>query len=202
MYGLPSSTILSKPLYKKAVFEKFNLKNAERDHFDADISKMVLMAYVSQERIPALAEGAEVKGFYVLQVMMKRKEYDTKNILLLQKLIPQKIVFALQYEEQTQLCIFHTRLQQSEWNDTESTEIPLKGLTLDEVWENIVATIGNLDIEAEETIKEQIIHREQREKLLRQIESLEKQCRTEKQTRKKYELHQQIIKLKEGLKNV
>ena len=47
-----------------------------------------------------------------------------------------------------------------------------------------------------ETIEEQIIHREQREKLLRQIESLEKQCRTEKQTRKKYELHQQIIKLK------
>lgn len=200
MYGLPPSTILSKPLYKKAVFEKFNLKNAERDHFDADISKMVLMAYVSQERIPALAEGAEVKGFYVLQVSMKRKEYDTKNILLLQKLIPQKMVFALQYEEQTQLCIFHTRLQQSEWNDTASTEIPLKGLTLDEVWENIVATIGNLDIEAEETIEEQILNREEREKLLRQIEMLEKRCRAEKQTRKKFELHQQIIKLKEKLK--
>ena len=54
--------------------------------------------------------------------------------------------------------------------------------------------------QAEESIEEQIIHREQREKLLRQIESLEKQCRTEKQTRKKYELHQQIIKLKEELK--
>ena len=131
--------------------------------------------------------------------MMKRKEYDTKNILLLQKLIPQKIVFALQYEEKTQLCIFHTRLQQSEWNDTESTEIPLKGLTLDEVWENIVATIGNLDIEAEETIEEQIINREEREKLLRQIEMLEKRCRAEKQTRKKFELHQKIQKLKGAL---
>ena len=65
---------------------------------------------------------------------------------------------------------------------------------------NIVATIGGLDAQAEESIEEQIIHREQREKLLRQIESLEKQCRTEKQTRKKYELHQQIIKLKEELK--
>ena len=199
MYGLPASTILNKPLYKKAVFEKFNLKTAERDRFDADISKMVLLAYVSPDRVPALSEGKDIKGFYVLQVMMKRKEYDTKNILLLQKLIPQKIVFALQYEEQTQLCIFHTRLQQSEWNDTESTEIPLKGLTLDEVWENIVATIGNLDIEAEETIEEQIINREEREKLLRQIEQLEKRCRAEKQTRKKFELHQQITKLKEQL---
>ncbi len=200
MYGLPASTFINKPLYKKAVFEKFNLKAAERERFDADISKMVLLAYVSPDRVPALSEGKDIKGFYVLQVMMKRKEYDTKNILLLQKLIPQKIIFLLQYEEQSQLCIFHTRLQQSEWNDTESTEIPLKGLTLDEVWENIVATIGNLDIEAEETIEEQIIHREQREKLLRQIEALEKRARIEKQTRKKYELHQQIIKLKEELK--
>ena len=200
MYGLPANTLINKPLYKKAVFEKFNLKAAERERFDADISKMVLLAYVSPDRVPALSEGKDIKGFYVLQVMMKRKEYDTKNILLLQKLIPQKIIFLLQYEEQSQLCIFHTRLQQSEWNDTESTEIPLKGLTLDEVWENIVATIGNLDIEAEETIEEQILNREEREKLLRQIEQLEKRCRAEKQTRKKFELHQQILKLKEELK--
>ena len=199
MYGLPQATILNRPLYKKAVFEKFNLKTAERERFDADISKMVLMAFVAPDRIPALAEGQEIKGFYVLQVMMKRKEYDTKNILLLHKLIPQKIVFALQYEEQTQLCVYHTRLQQSEWRDTESTQIPISGLNLDEVWKNIVATIGNLDTEAEETIEEQIINREEREKLLRQIEMLEKRCRLEKQTRKKFELHQQILKLKEEL---
>lgn len=200
MYGLPQATVLNRPLYKKAVFEKFNLKSAERERFDADISKMVLMAFVAPDRIPALAEGQEIKGFYVLQVMMKRKEYDTKNILLLHKLIPQKIVFALQYEEQTQLCVYHTRLQQSEWRDTESTQIPISGLNLDEVWKNIVATIGNLDTEAEETIEEQIINREEREKLLHQIEQLEKRCRAEKQTRKKFELHQQILKLKEELK--
>ena len=75
----------------------------------------------------------------------------------------------------------------------------MRGLTLDEVWENIVAVIGGLDAQAEETIEEQILNREQREKLLRQIETLEKRARTEKQNRKKYELHQQIIKLKKEL---
>ena len=109
MYGLPANTLINKPLYKKAVFEKFNLKAAERERFDADISKMVLLAYVSPDRVPALSEGKDIKGFYVLQVMMKRKEYDTKNILLLQKLIPQKIIFLLQYEEQSQLCMSRSR---------------------------------------------------------------------------------------------
>ena len=218
MYGLPLNTFINKPLYKKAVFEKFNLKTAERDRFDADISRMALVARVSSATVPALTKGKaasereqselaqrlpsksrlskEIEGFYVLQVALKRKDYDTKNILMLQKLIPQKMVFVMQYEEQTQFCIFHTRLQQSEWMPTCEAAIPLQGLTLDDVWNNIVATIGGLDAQAEESIEEQIIHREQREKLLRQIESLEKQCRNEKQTRKKYELHQRLQDLK------
>ena len=201
MYNLPPQCAINKPLYKKAVFEKFNLKAAERDRFDTDISRMTLVARVSTATVPALTKGKEIEGFYVLQVALKRKDYDSKNILMLQKLIPQKLVFALQFEEQTQFCIFHTQLQQSAWMPTAEAAIPLQGLSLDDAWNSIVATIGGLDAQAEESIEEQIIHREQREKLLRQIESLEKQCRTEKQTRKKYELHQQIIKLKEGLKN-
>ena len=202
MYNLPPQCAINKPLYKKAVFEKFNLKAAERDRFDTDISRMTLVARVSTATVPALTKGKEIEGFYVLQVALKRKDYDNKNILMLQKLIQQKMVFALQYEDLTQFCIFHTRLQQSAWMPTDEVTITLHGLTFDDVWNNIVATIGGLDSQAEETIEEQIIQREQREKLLRQIESLEKQCRTEKQTRKKYELHQQIQELKSKIKQV
>ena len=200
MFQLPPATAINKPLFKKAVFEKFNLKAAERDRFDADISRMVLVARVSSATVPALTKGKEIEGFYVLQVALKRKDYDSKNILMLQKLIPQKLIFALQFEEQTQFCIFHTRLQQSVWMPTDEATITLQGLTLDDVWNNIVASIGNLDATSEESIEQQIINREEREKLLQQIALLEKRCRVEKQTRKKYELHQRILTLKEGLR--
>ncbi len=199
MFGLPVATAINQPLTKKAVFEKFNLKASERERFDADISRMVLVARISPATVPALTDGNEIKGIYVLQVVLKRKEYDPKNILLLQKLIPQNIVFALQHEDKTQLCIFHTRLQQSAWMPTEETAIHLQGLNLDDVWNNIVASIGSLDTSSEETIEQQIINREQKEKLLRQIEVLEKKCRLEKQTHKKYELHQELVKLKQTL---
>ena len=200
MYGLPDNCIINKPLYKKAVFEKFNLKSAERDRFDADISKMAIVAYVSPSKIPALHEGQEVKEFYVLQIQLKHRDYDSKNILMLNKLSPQKLVFALEYDDNIQFCIFHTRLQQSEWVHSSDAIIPIKGLSLDDVWNNIVAEIGGLSNDAEETLEQQIIDREEREKLLKQIESLEKRCRAEKQTRKKYELHQQLLKLREELK--
>lgn len=199
MYGLPDNCIINKPLYKKAVFEKFNLKSAERDRFDADISKMAIVAYVSPSKIPALHEGQKVKEFYVLQIQLKHRDYDSKNILMLNKLIPQKMVFALEFDDNIQLCVFHTRLQQSEWILASDATIPIKGLSLDDVWNNIVAEIGGLSNDAEETLEQQIIEREEREKLHKQIEVLEKRCRLEKQTRKKYELHQQLLKLKEQL---
>ena len=161
MYGLPSSTLINRPLYKKAVFEKFNLKTAERDRFDVDVSRMAIVAYLSPAKIPALHPGQEVKEFYVLQVQLKQRDYDTKNILLLQKLIPQKIVFALEYDEDVQFCIFHTRLQQSEWKHASDAEIPLTGLTLDEVWENIVAVIGGLDAFGDSSVH-RVVYRQQR----------------------------------------
>jgi len=207
MYNLPQSTDINKPLYKTAIFEKFNLKAAERERFDADISRMALVAYVAPSRVPALKEGQEVKDFYVLQVILKQQNYDTKNIMLLQKLIPQHIIFALEYNSSlgevgrglTQFCIFHTRLQQSEWMLTDDVALMLNGISIDDVWNNLVASIGNLDVSSEESIEQQIINREEREKLLQQIELLEKRCRVEKQTRKKYELHQKLLRLKEGL---
>lgn len=199
MFGLPETTAINKPLYKKALFEKFNMK--EPDSFNADISRMVLVARVATSTVPALKEGKEINGFYVLQVFLKRKNYDIRHFFLLHKLIPQDIVYALQYEDETQFLAFHTCITvHSEWVPTSDATITLKGMTMDDAWRNLVADIGHLDAQSDISLEDQMLERENREAVLHHIASLEKQCRLEKQTRKKYELHQQIIKLKEGLK--
>ena len=202
MFGLPASTVVNQPLPKKAFFEKFNLKAAERNRFDADISRMVIVARISQATVPALAAGKDIAGFYFVQVILKQKEYSDQCLLLLNKLVGQKMIFALQYGEETQFAVFHTRLLKSDWQKTESVSLDLKGLTLDDAWQNFIFSIGDLDASSEQSIEQQIIKREEQEKLLRQIETLEKQCRTEKQTRKKYELHQEIQKLRIKIKQV
>ena len=202
MFGLPASTVVNQPLPKKAFFEKFNLKAAERNRFDADISRMVIVARISPATVPALAAGKDITGFYFVQVILKQKTYSDQCLLLLNKLVGQKMIFALQYGEETQFAVFHTRLLKSDWQTTESVSLDLKGLTLDDAWQNFVFSIGGLDASSEQSIEQQIIKREEQEKLLRQIETLEKQCRTEKQTRKKYELHQEIQKLRIKIKQV
>ena len=196
MYGLPISTERKKQLPKKAIYAKFDLKPSQRESFDTDVARIDIVAVVSSATVPALSEGTEIKEFYLLAVQMKRKEYDTKNIALLTKLIPQKMVLALQFEEQTQFAIYHTKLISLVWQSTEDAVLPLSGLNLDTVWEGIVKSIGQIDVEDGNTLTEQIATNDQRAKLLSQIATLERKMATEKQPRRKREYFEQIKKLK------
>lgn len=199
MYGLPISTERKRQLPKKAIYAKFDLKPAQRENFDADIARIDIVAVVSSATIPALNEGTNVKEFYVLDVRMKRKEYDTKNILLLTRLIAQHMVFALRYEDQVQFAIFHTKLFATAWKPFEQAILPMSGLGLDAVWENIVKEIGQIKVADGHTLVEQIVDDDQRVKLLARIATLERKMANEKQPRRKREYFEQIKKLKENI---
>lgn len=199
MYGLPISTERKRQLPKKAIYAKFDLKPAQRENFDADIARIDIVAVVSSATIPALNEGTNVKEFYVLDVRMKHKEYDTKNILLLTRLIAQHMVFALRYEDQVQFAIFYTKLFATTWQPIERATLPLSGLNLDVVWENIVKEIGQIKVADDHTLVEQIADDDQRGKLLAQIATLERKMVNEKQPRRKREYFEQIKKLKENI---
>ena len=196
MYGLPHTTEVRKQLPKKAIYAKFELKPAQRDGFDADVSRIDIVAVVSPTTVPAIASGENIKEFYVLEVQLKKKDYDEKNIAMLSKLIPQNILFALQYEDQTQLAVYHTKLIRSDWKPTDETTISLTGLNLDTVWENIIKAIGEIQVQEGKTLTEQIQDDEQRAKTLKLIADLEKKMAKETQPRKKRELFEQIKHLK------
>ena len=172
MYGLPLSTERKQQLPKKAIYAKFEWKPAQREHFDADIARIDIVAVVSPGTVPGLGEGLVVKEFYLLAVQLKRREYDIQNIAQLTKLIPQNMVFALQYDNRTQFAVFHTKLFTSAWQPTEEAVLPLSGLSLDAVWENIVKAIGQIEVAEGHTLTEQIVVDDQRAKLLAQIATL------------------------------
>lgn len=199
MYFLPQSTWVKKQIPKKALFAKFDLKTSQRDAFDADVARMDIVAVVSTKTLPALGEGVDVKEFYVLNVQLKRKEYNPKNIELLTKLIPQKLVFALLFEDEVQFAIYHTELIKSDWQGAEDAILQVQGRNVDAVWENIVKNIGQITIEEGSTLTEQIAVNKQKDKLLEQIAVLEKKMRSEKQPRRKREYIEQIKKLKNQL---
>ena len=199
MLGLPKTTEIAKQLPKKAIYSKFELKPAQRDRFDADISRIDIVNVVSPNTVPGLKEGERVKEFYVLLVSLKQEEVDEKNIMLLSKLIKQHMVFALVYQDRVRLAVVHEKLFATDWEPLANAVLPLMGFDMDKVWENLVMSIGHFEVMEGVTIEEQITIDGEKQKIIKLIETLEKKARLEKQSRKKYELYQQLCELKELL---
>lgn len=195
MLGLPKNTELNKQLPKNAIYAKLHLNTAAKESIDRDISRIYIVNEVSASKIN-LNEGEEIKTFFVMSLNLKRKDLKEKNIITLSKLIPQKMIMVLEYDNQAKLAVFHKKLMQTEWFEKEKLYIELKGLNLDTVWENIIVQIGGLTVEQGNSLDEQIAIDEKRTKQEKEIARLEKLARAEKQPKKKFELVREIKNLK------
>ncbi len=201
MLGLPQATEMSKQLPKKAIYAKFQMNTAAKEKIDADISRITIVGEIASNKVNIPA-GDEVKNFFVLLVSLKRKEFDEKTIATLSKLIPQNILFVLEYGSESKLAVYHTKIMQTDWKPTEEQRIELQGLNLDKVWENVVVTIGDVEIEQGNTLDEQIEVNEKRQKIEKEIARLEKQAWAEKQPKKKFELVQRLKEYQKKLEEL
>jgi len=198
MLGLPKATELHKSLPKKAIYAKFQMNTAAKEKIDTDISRIAIVNEISPEKVH-IAAGERVKTFFVVQVALKKKDFDERAIATLSKLIPQNMLFVLECGKETKLAIYHAKLMQTLWYEKGSVSLVLKGLTLDTVWENIIVQVGGVQIESGNTLDEQIEIDGRRQQIEKEIDRLDKQARREKQPKKRFELAQKINRLKKEL---
>lgn len=202
MLNLPEITELHKSLPKSQIYKKFQFNNAQQTKFDADISRIDIVNEVSLRTIPSIQQGKKIKSIYVLSVTLKTKDYDSKNIEKISKIIPQNLVFALQYEEEIQLAVFCEKIFTTSWIHETKAKLELKGLNFDEVWENIIKQIEGGEWDSNLSLSENIELKEKKEKLKKEIDKLEKHARKEIQPKKKFELVNKKRKLEEELNNL
>lgn len=197
MLGLPVSTEIKKLITKKKVYEHFgsDMSSERRKKFDADIMRMTLINEVSPVSVN-LSAGDEVQNFFVLHIMLKSKNFDQQNISYISRLFGQRLIMLLEAEGQARLALWQTKLIMTAWTELDALQLPLVGLNLDKVWENIVTQIAGIEIEQGRTLDEQIAVSAQREKLLKEISKLEKLAWAERQPKKKLELVQMIRNLR------
>jgi len=202
MIGLPESTEMNRPLPKKTVFDRFKPGSADRQQFDAEIRRLAIVNEVSS-LTTNIAAGEKVSAFYVVHISLRDAICDVKNLSLLSKLIPQNMLFVLEYDETARLAVYRAgRVIQSDWKPLKEWEVKLTGLNLDAVWENVIAQIGGVEIAEGRTLDEQLAADEEHEKLRQRIERLENQARSEKQPRRKWELAEEVRRLRKGMEGM
>jgi hypothetical protein len=202
MLGLPRATELSKALPKKAIFDRFKPSPADRRLFDEQINRMSIIAEISPQTV-ALKASESVSAVYVVLVTLKTAECDKKNIALLSKLVDQRMLFVLQAGDAARLAVYRAeKVLMSESKPLADWTLNLSGLDLEAVWENTIAQIGGIDLTGGKDLDAAIAENDRREKLTKQIAALEKKTMTERQPRRKWELAEELKRLKAELEEL
>ena len=200
MFDLPKSTEIRKPIHKKLIYQKFpaELDGEKRKRFDEDISRITVTNEISEKSIN-IRPTDEVSSIFVIQIELKSKEYNDRNIALVSKLFGQKLLLVLHVDGEYQLAIYETQLLKSEWKKEAEIKLRIDGLDLGTVWNSFVTAVSGISAHDGNTLSEQIGIEAEKERLKKIIVELERKARKEVQSKRKFELHRQIGEYKKRL---
>lgn len=214
MYGLPKSTEFNKKVPKNSFYEKLDVSNKIREKFISDIQDIVWSHKIAENTIN-VPKGIEVTEIEVFKINLKLKNYSEDIINLIDKKISYHIIFIISYENNAKVRLSYKKQNtkgefsiektfETEWMPEYEIEIRISGLDLDKVYENIIREIGSKELSQTKTadLETEIKNLEEREKLIKKIETLTKKKNREKQVDRKLELRTEIKKLEKELEKL
>lgn len=201
MLGLPQTTEIKKIIPKRDLYSKFELNTAEQKEFDAAIRQLTIVNEISLRTIPALQK--QEKAVFVLAVQLKQEGCAERLLQKLCRLIDQRLLLALCYEDKLQLALyFDNRILLNEFMPVAEQKVNLQGISLNDIWEHLALQVAQLTPRAGLTPASVIANAGRRAETEAQIAALTKKMFGEKQARKKLTLREAINKLKKELEDL
>lgn len=213
MLELPKSTEVNRRLPKQRFYENLQITPALKKCFVEQIHSILWKSKIAPSTIN-LAAGKKVDEIQVFSIFLNDDKLDEAVLKQIDREIPYHILFLLEYDGKVQAWIGYkekagsgtaafkvSQYYHTEWVNPEDIPLKLEGLNMDSVYENLVRQVAGKRLEKENAVSLQDAYEKSmlREKLTKQIETLEKKAWNEKQPRRKMEYAQEISKLKEKL---
>lgn len=111
-------------------------------------------------------------------------------------------MFVLEFGGKARLAAYRSKLLHTDWKPLDEYAVSLSGINLDSVWQGIIVQVGGVVIAEGNTLDEQLATDEEKAKLLRRVEQLERRARAEKQPKKKFKLAQEVLNLRKTLEGL
>lgn len=203
MFDLPKSTEIRKSIHKKLIYQKFpnEFSGDKKIKFDNDISRIIITNELSENSVNIKATD-EISSIFVLQIELKTKNYNDKNIVIISKIFGHKLILILHFEDEYQLAIYETKLLKSEWKKEEDIRLHIDGLDFSTVWNNLVTFVSGISVTKGNTLSKQIEIESEKERLKKKIFKLKNKARREIQSKRKFEIFQQIQEYIKKLKDM
>ena len=212
MIEFPQSTLVGKSVPKTAFYRNLEVNAKVKQRFVDDVAGVTWTAKIAPSTLN-VTDGKDVHEIAVFRMELKRKEVPTEVLNAIDRQMPRHTLFLLQYEGD--FCLFvnykewhdATNAQfdivktfQTEWTQASNLTLELDGRDMDAIYTSIVKQIAGAVITSEaKDIHSAVAQTKEQEALLQKIAALEAKVAKERQPKKKFELHQQLVNLKNTL---
>lgn len=210
----PKSTYFNRKLPKQSFYENLTVPAKTKKLFIAQIKSIYWENKISPDTINLSAKN-EITEIEVFRVILNQDTIDETVLRLLDKGIPYRIVFILEFNETCKLCAAYKEISSTgechiiseyfytDWESKKDIKLEISGLSIDSVYDGFIRQIAGDKISGNKSdIKSDIETSRQKEKLEKEIEHTEKLARKEKQPKKKFELADKVKKLKAEVKSL
>lgn len=204
----PESTYIGKRIPKEGFYSTLDLNAAQKRAFVEDIESIVWRNLLSENTLN-VSKGEKVTQIDVIQINLKRREYNKTILDGIEKAIPRHLVFILAIKNSRQFCINYKEEYQkgrfrvvesfvTDWINENDAVLKIQGHDLDTVYENFVYQIAKGKIAKTDGVElsETVQQSQEIEKLKKRIATLEAKKRKEKQFNMQLKIANEIKRLK------
>ena len=209
----PKSTEFNKRIPKTKFYEHLEIGKNIKDSFVQDIDSIIWANKIALSTVN-IAAGETVTEIQVFRIVLKHSEFNTNVLRIIDEQIPYHILFIICADNKEQAWIGYKEKSDSEsrafkvssyyhtsWQKPEDLSLTIDGLDMDAVYESFVkqisASTAPIQWDDDLSAKDNTAKIEERKKLQKQIEKLERQLRKETQPRKKFEIYQELRSLRQ-----
>lgn len=214
MLGFPQTTEFNKRIPKQKLYENMEVSPALKRVF---VERIKLIYWRNKLAVSTMniAPGETVTEIEVIEIKLASPQLNEAVLRQIDKEIPYHILFILSFDGKVQAWTGYkeatkggnkafkvNKYYHTEWIPEYELNLKIEGLNMDAVWENLIIQVGGVEVGQGKSLDEQIQIDDQKAKLQKEIEKLEKQAWNEKQPNKKFQLAQQVKALKNRLEGL
>lgn len=212
MIVFPMSTLVGKPVPKAAFYRNMEVNAKLKQRFTDDVASIVWTAKIAPSTLN-VADGKTVHEIAVFRMELKTRAVPADVLTFIDRMMPRHTLWLLQHDNDfcllanykewhdaacSQFDIVKTFL--TEWTSAENLSLRLDGHDMDAVYSALVRLVAGAAISSgDKDIHTAVCQTKEHEALLKKIAALETKVAKERQPKKKFELHQQLLRLKKSL---
>ena len=202
MLGLPHSTEVNRRVAKEKLYQNAALAPQTREMIKDQIDSVFWRNKLADSTM-AISAGETVAEIQIFEIQLRQRELDKRVLPAIAKAIPYKILFILVFGDEAQVWIeVSGTFYNTDWQPLGGFTLKFEGLNLDAVYENLARQISGGRLGTDGDIEEAVDRDKIRQKLERDILTLEKKLLREKQFNKQVELNGELKRLKKELEEL